>query len=281
MMTTTYNLSPEEKQNIFASKYRNLEFASPDQSIQTDTPTENYTPQVKQEVQSIPESEFDDETTEISNVSDVPEVKPEKKETTPKVNQVSLGYLDKMFMGTLPEHYIKASNGETGLYQDKPDPRTMQGNVFKRAQKYSPNKITNEIESLDFDDENERYLKLLQHLESASNYKIVNSAGYRGLYQFGKDALKSIRMKSDDYMQSSANQHVAALKLKDFNLNTLGLNKYIGKSIGGIKLTANGLAAGQHLGGAGSVKKFVESNGKLIQVDGNNVPITVYLSLFQ
>ena len=32
-MTTTYNLSPEEKQNVFISKYRNLQFSSPNQNI--------------------------------------------------------------------------------------------------------------------------------------------------------------------------------------------------------------------------------------------------------
>ncbi len=276
MNTTTYNLSPEEKMSVFTSKYRNLESPTRDESqMYEEAPEETVSPTVD----TNPEVNMGFETQE-EDITTEPEIE-EKKESSPKINSLSLGYFDKMFMGTLPDHYIKAQDGSVGLYKDKPDPKTMQRGILKRAEKYKPNNITKEIEDLNFTEEDERYLKLLQHLESGSNYKVVNSAGYMGLYQFGKDALKTVKMKTDDYMQSSANQHVAAIKLKEFNLEKLGLKKYVGKTIGGIVMTENGLAAGQHLGGAGSVKKFVESNGKLISVDGNNVPITAYLNIFR
>jgi len=58
------------------------------------------------------------------DITTEPEIE-EKKESSPKINSLSLGYFDKMLMGTLPDHYIKAQDGSVGLYKDKPDPKTM------------------------------------------------------------------------------------------------------------------------------------------------------------
>jgi len=160
------------------------------------------------------------------------------------VNDITFGFADQMFGGGLPTMYFHAGDSKPGVYSDMPDPKTMTHNILNRAKGYKPNKISSEIDNMDLSDDDKKYLKLLQHLESGSNYKVRNKYGYMGLYQFGKDALKTIKMDTDDYMSNSMNQHLAAIRLKDFNLQKAGLNKYVGKVIGGIKITENGLAAG-------------------------------------
>ncbi|MCW9038467.1 MAG: peptidoglycan-binding protein LysM, partial [Altibacter sp.] len=42
----------------------------------------------------------------------------------------------------------------------------------------------------------------------------------------------------------------------------------------------SGLIAAAHLGGAGNVMKFLESNGEDVFADANNVPITRYMKEF-
>ena len=150
---------------------------------------------------------------------------------------------------------------------------------FLRKSNIVENNITREIDELDLSDENKAYLKLLQQIESGSNPKIENSGGYAGLYQFGKSALSQINTSKEDYLANTLNQHLAALKLKELNMKRL--YKYVGKVVDGITLNENNLQAAQHLGGVSSVLKFINSGGKDVFVDGNNVPITAYLLLFQ
>ena len=178
-----------------------------------------------------------------------------------------------------PEY--KQTSGKTYLNLSKnlPEPQTMMRNLFKKNQKLRETNITKEIDALNIDDQDKIFLKRLQQLESNGNWQIVNQYGYKGLYQFGKTQLKGIGMSDEDYMQNTANQHLAALKLKQANLKSL--KKYVGQVIDGISLTENNLAAAAHLVGQGSVKQWIESNGTKVRVDGNNVPLTAYLLLFK
>lgn len=281
MNKTTYNLTPEEKLSVYGSKYQGIEPSNPElqtfdmQAPQLDIPFAEAQP-VEEIKKEVVQPTTQKPIVPHKSTEDVES----KEETEPRMSSLMYGTLDRVFRGAMPIIYIKAHDGTLGTYKDKPDPQTVQYNVLRRAQGYKPNKMSQEIESTKMSNDDKRYCKLLQYLESGSNYKVVNDAGFMGLYQFGPSALKAVKMNRDDYMQSSVNQHLAAIRLKNLNLEKSGLNQYVGKVIGGIKMTANGLAAGQHLGGAGSVKKFCESNGKLVQIDGNNLPITAYLSIF-
>jgi len=62
--------------------------------------------------------------------------------------------------------------------------------------------------------------------------------------------------------------------LKDY------ISQYQGQHIAGVQVTESGLIAAAHLGGAGNVIKFLESEGETIFADANNVPITKYMKHF-
>jgi hypothetical protein len=218
-MNTTYNLSPDEKLQVFASKYRSLE---------TDTPITNPMfpdPWKKFEEESVePKKEDVEETTiedgDISFVLNNPEEEkkqPSKEDAAikePRITDLHLGVGDQLLTNT---KFFHAHDGKEGLYTDRADPKSVQHNAIHRARGYKPNKISAEIDKLDLSQEDKQYLKLLQYMEGGGDYKIENKEHFKGLYQFGGDALKTVGMSTEDYMSNPTNQHNAALKLKYHN----------------------------------------------------------------
>ena len=63
-------------------------------------------------------------------------------------------------------------------------------------------------------------------------------------------------------------------------LKAVGADKYIGKTINGITITASGLLAGAHLKGAGSVADYLKSNGKNIGKDAFGTSVETYIKRF-
>ena len=126
------------------------------------------------------------------------------------------------------------------------------------------------------------FLDAIGHQESGNRYDIVNRFGYMGRFQFGKATLRTIKVKVDKetFLSNPQIQDYAMLKLLCYNKEKLQkyIDKFEGQEINGILVTESGLLAAAHLGGAGSVRKFVRS-GKVMQ-DGNGVKITSYLELF-
>lgn len=141
-------------------------------------------------------------------------------------------------------------------------------------------KIPESINTLKVGENDKKYLYVLAKRESGFNPKSVGATGtYKGLYQFGPSALKEVGLTEDEYMGDINNQHYAALKLKEINLNRLNpYKKYINKIVNGVKITENGLAAAAHLLGVGGVKAFF--NEGIINKDGLGTPITEYFNLF-
>jgi len=128
------------------------------------------------------------------------------------------------------------------------------------------------------------FKEALAFSESSGNYFAVNRLGYKGRYQFGKSALKWVGVKSSkQFMKSPLLQEAAfdALVAKNKFVLRNYIATYKGKIIGGVKVTESGLIAAAHLCGAGNVKKFLETNGKHIFADANNVPLTKYLDHFK
>ncbi len=119
--------------------------------------------------------------------------------------------------------------------------------------------------------------------ESYGLYRIVNSYGYMGKYQFGKVALRSIGVTDttnflhDPLMQEKA---FDALVSKNKWILRKEIERFDGKRIGGIAITESGILAAAHLGGAGSVKKFLNSNGSEGFKDGYGTSIRTYLKSF-
>lgn len=238
------HLSPEEKLSVFWHKYEELKRPTSDPIIKMESETSKEVPS---------------NNTPIINISFPEEFTPEEKETYQQVLEEDVE--------------VPVVN------EDVPDVSTMTSRFFRTTQKINPSSIVDEIKSLTaITDSDKKYLALLQQLESGGNPKVVNRYGYMGLYQFGLPALKTVGMSKEDYMANTINQHIAALRL--LGKNSQQLNKYIGRTIKGIPLTRYNLGAAQHLVGAGAVKEFIESDGKVVKQDGNNVPLTAYLIRF-
>ena len=142
--------------------------------------------------------------------------------------------------------------------------------------------------------------------ESGGNYKAFNKYGYAGKYQMGESALvdcgyykkpngiynndwKGVFTGKDginsiqDFLNNSAVQEKAQMIFKKRQwqyLKAVGADKYIGKTINGITITASGLLAGVYLKGAGSVADYLKSNGKNIGKDAFGTSVETYIKRF-
>lgn len=116
--------------------------------------------------------------------------------------------------------------------------------------------------------------------ESQGQYKLVNSFGYMGKYQFGKSALKAIGISDySRFLKTPEMQEKAFVALCQKNKWELRreIKKYNGKVVGGVKVTESGILAAAHLLGAGSVKKFFRANGNTRIRDGYGTSLRSYM----
>jgi len=119
--------------------------------------------------------------------------------------------------------------------------------------------------------------------ESQGQYKLVNTLGYMGKYQFGTSALRTLGIYSNsEFLNNPILQERAFVALVKINKSKLQdiIEDYRGRTIDGIKITESGILAAAHLGGAGSVRKYLESNGKKKYRDGYGTSIKSYLKQF-
>jgi hypothetical protein len=100
--------------------------------------------------------------------------------------------------------------------------------------------------------------------ESRGNYFIVNEYGYLGKYQFGLTTLQALGITDPTvFLQTPKLQEEAFYAFTARNKWILRnyIERYAGKTINGVKVTESGILAAAHLGGAGSVKKWLRSHG--------------------
>lgn len=118
--------------------------------------------------------------------------------------------------------------------------------------------------------------------ESTNRYDVVNQYGYMGKYQFGIKTLKSLGIETTkkEFLSSPDLQEEAMITLLKSNQHNLRrqIKKYDGKLVNGILVTESGLLAAAHLGGPGSVKKWLRSGEDF--KDGNGTKITSYIKTF-
>lgn len=121
-------------------------------------------------------------------------------------------------------------------------------------------------------------------LESRNRYYIRNGS-YLGKYQLGRSAMKDINLSvsRNEFLVSPEMQENAMVEFLYRNKSYLSryIDKYAGKKFDGIYITEAGILAGAHLGGAGSVKRYFDSNGEYVFTDANGTPIKRYISYFQ
>lgn len=119
--------------------------------------------------------------------------------------------------------------------------------------------------------------------ESQGKYNLVNSLGYMGKYQFGTSALRFIGINNNaQFLNSPDLQEKAFIALLKINKSKLQdvIQEYRGKTIDGVRVTESGILAAAHLGGAGSIRKYLESDGRRKCKDGYGTTIKSYLKQF-
>ncbi|QSB28237.1 peptidoglycan-binding protein LysM [Flavobacterium sp. CLA17] len=119
--------------------------------------------------------------------------------------------------------------------------------------------------------------------ESQGKYRLVNSLGYMGKYQFGSKALRAIGIQNDKaFLKDPALQEKAFIALLSKNKWILRneIEKYEGKVINGVEITESGILAAAHLGGAGSVKNFFKNRGNRRFRDAYGTSLRSYMKAF-
>ncbi len=119
--------------------------------------------------------------------------------------------------------------------------------------------------------------------ESQGMYNRINTLGYLGKYQFGKSTLKRFKIYDTTlFLEDSKLQEDAFAALCAVNKWILirDIKRSVGKRINGIRITESGILAAAHLAGAGSVKKYLRSNGAFVFSDAYGTTIENYMQKF-
>lgn len=127
------------------------------------------------------------------------------------------------------------------------------------------------------------FKEAIAHKESQGKYTKINTLGYLGKYQFGIETLKSIGINdSVSFMNNPKLQEKAFVALLSKNKYELQeyINHFEGKVVAGVKITESGILAAAHLGGAGSVKRFLNSNGEKKCKDEYGASVKMYMRDF-
>lgn len=129
----------------------------------------------------------------------------------------------------------------------------------------------------------EGFKEALAFKESRGNYFSVNSLGYLGKYQFGKETLKVLGIYNPNYfLYNPALQEKAFIANAKRNKWILrkDIKRFVGKNIAGIPITESGILAAAHLAGPGSVKIFLRSYGQHNFEDAYGTSVFNYMKRF-
>lgn len=127
------------------------------------------------------------------------------------------------------------------------------------------------------------FKEALAFKESGGNYFSVNTYGYLGKYQFGAGTLKLIGINNPaKFLKNPRLQEKAFIANAARNKWILrrDIKNFVGKRINGIIVTESGILAAAHLGGPGSVKKYLRSYGLDNFADGYGTTIYHYMKRF-
>ncbi|TXG39366.1 peptidoglycan-binding protein LysM [Seonamhaeicola maritimus] len=119
--------------------------------------------------------------------------------------------------------------------------------------------------------------------ESRGDYSCVNTYGYLGKYQFGKETLKMIGINNPkQFLNDPKLQEKAFIANAERNKWILrrDIRNFVGKRINGIIVTESGILAAAHLAGPGSVKKYLRSYGLDNFADGFGTTVYTYMKRF-
>lgn len=127
------------------------------------------------------------------------------------------------------------------------------------------------------------FREALAFKESRGDYSVINKFGYMGKYQFGASTLRMVGIyDASSFINNPKLQEevfMANLKRNKWILRK-DIQRFAGKTIGGVKITESGILAAAHLGGAGNVKKYLRSYGTYNFSDAFGTSIRYYMKRF-
>jgi hypothetical protein len=135
-----------------------------------------------------------------------------------------------------------------------------------------------------------RFINDLGYSESGNNWLSVNQIGCFGEWQFDESTLQYLGFRRITLKKFMANPEIFPRELQLKVLKTLikvnlaflmDYEHFIGDSINGVVITKSGMIAASHLGGAGSLQKFLSSNGRINKEDILGTSIFDYLKKFR
>jgi hypothetical protein len=109
------------------------------------------------------------------------------------------------------------------------------------------------------------FRQAIAYKESRGISTLVNAYGYMGKYQFGKSTLRTVGIYDfQEFLNNVTLQDKAFIALVAINKHQLRkeIEMYSGRVINGVEITESGIIAAAHLSGAGSVRKYLKSNGR-------------------
>jgi hypothetical protein len=134
-----------------------------------------------------------------------------------------------------------------------------------------------------------RFINDLGFRESGNNWLSINRIGCFGEWQFSESTLRYLGYRKITLRRFRANPGIFPREMQEKALRALirvnrallsDYEHYIGDSINGIRITRSGMIAASHLGGAGSLKKFLDSGGKINRKDILGTSVYDYLRIF-
>lgn len=135
-----------------------------------------------------------------------------------------------------------------------------------------------------------RFIKDLGYRESGNNWLSINKIGCFGEWQFMESTLRYLGYRKITLKRFKANPEIFPREMQMKALKTLirvnllylaDYEHYIGDSIRHVVITRSGMIAASHLGGAGSLQKFLSSGGKINNKDVFGTSIYDYLKKFR
>ncbi len=127
------------------------------------------------------------------------------------------------------------------------------------------------------------FKEALAFTESSGDYFRTNTLGYLGKYQFGIGTLHLVgvynpsRFLNDPKLQEKA--FYTNLSRNKWILRKDILH-YVGKRIGGVRVTESGMLAAAHLAGPGNVQKYLRSWGRFNPSDAYGTDVANYIRQF-
>lgn len=149
--------------------------------------------------------------------------------------------------------------------------------------------MSSEFEKKYHESEFSRFINDLGYRESKNNWVCVNRIGCFGEWQFAESTLRYLGFRKITLKGFKANPFIFPRELQAealkalIRVNLIYLKDYEhfkGNSIKGILVTKSGMIAASHLGGAGSLKKFLDSGGRINKKDAFGTSISEYLRKF-